>query len=124
MKKPQAFVNLAAVTILCWGTSRAGEPSKSVVRALEALGAVHQLSAAATSPDGKRIIYGDLVTGKRGGADVDASALWMVNARDGSSATRVTACPGSVCDEHSVTWSPDSARIAFVTTDAAEQTQV
>jgi dipeptidyl aminopeptidase/acylaminoacyl peptidase len=124
MKKAQAFSYLAAVPMLCCGTSRAADPSQSVGRALESLSAVHQLSEVTISPDGKRVIYGDVVTGKRGGADVDASALWLVNALDGSGAMRLTACAGSVCDEHSATWSPDGTRVAFVTTDASEQTQI
>ena len=124
MKKSQVLSCLAPVAMLCCGTLRAAEPSKSTARALEALGAVHQLSEVAISPDGKRVIYGDVVTGKRGGADVDASALWMINALDGSGAMRLTACPGSVCDERSAAWSPDGTRVAFVTTDASEQTQV
>jgi dipeptidyl aminopeptidase/acylaminoacyl peptidase len=65
-----------------------------------------------------------VVTGKRGGADVDVSSLWIVNAHDGSGAVRLTACPGSVCDEHGAAWSPDGTHIAFVTTDAKEQLQI
>lgn len=110
--------------ILCCGACRAAEPSTPVTRALEALAAVHQLSEAAISPDGKRLIYGDLVTAKRGGADVDASALWIVNARDGSEARRLSACPGSVCDEHSAAWSPDGRHVVFVTTDPDGQAQI
>ena len=55
-------------------------------------------------PDGKRLVYGSVTTGRRGGADVDVSALWLVNAIDGSGAVRLTACPGSVCDEHGAAW--------------------
>ncbi len=45
------------------------------------------------------------------------SALWIVEAQDGSGArVRLTACPGAVCDEHGVAWSPDGGQIAFVTT--------
>lgn len=110
--------------ILCCGACRAAEPPTPVTRALEALAAVHQLSEAAISPDGKRLIYGDLVTAKRGGADVDASALWIVNARDGSEARRLSACPGSVCDEHSAAWSPDGRHVVFVTTDLDGQAQI
>jgi hypothetical protein len=77
MKELQAFTYLAAVTMLCCGTLRAAEPSESVARALEALSAVHQLSEVVMSPDGKRVIYGDVVTGKRGGADVDVRSVWM-----------------------------------------------
>ena len=78
----------------------------------------------AISPDARRVIYGSVVTGKRGGAEVDVSALWIANANDGSGAARLTACPGSVCDEHGAAWSPDGTQVAFVTTDAKEQTQV
>lgn len=124
MKIPGALSYLAAVAMLCCGTPRAAAPSKSVAGALQALGAVHQLSEVSISPGGKRVVYGDVVTGKRDGADVDASALWMVNTLDGSGAIRLTACPGSVCDEHGAAWSRDGTRVAFVTTDAAEQTQV
>ena len=124
MKKQQVLWHLVAVTMFSWGTSRAAEPSKAVAQALDALGKVHQLSEVAISPDGKRVIYGEMGTGKRGGANVDVSALWMVSALDGSEAVRVTACPGKVCDEHGATWSPNGAQVAFVTTDAAEQTQV
>jgi dipeptidyl aminopeptidase/acylaminoacyl peptidase len=65
-----------------------------------------------------------IVTGRRGGAAVDVSALWIVNSKDGSAAMRLTACPGSVCDEHAAQWSPDGSRITFVTTDKQEQTQI
>jgi Tol biopolymer transport system component len=70
------------------------------------------------SPDGKRLVYGNVVSGKRGGADVDVSALWIVDARDGSAPVQLTACPGSICDEYGAAWSSDGQRIAFVTTGA------
>jgi len=91
---------------------------------LDVLNSVHPFSEVALSPNGKRLVYGSLTSGKRDGADVDVSALWLVNPRDGSGAVRLTACPGSVCDEHGAVWSADSTRIAFVTTDAKEQAQI
>jgi dipeptidyl aminopeptidase/acylaminoacyl peptidase len=91
---------------------------------LDVLNSVRVFSEVALSPDGKRLVYGSVSTGKRGGADVDVSVLWLVNAIDGSGAVRLTACPGSVCDEHGAVWSADGTRIAFVTTDAQEQTQI
>ena len=91
---------------------------------LDVLNAVHPFSEVSLSPDGKRLVYASVVTGKRGGADVDVSALWLVNAHDGLGAVRLTACPGSICDEHGAAWSSDGTRIAFVTTDAKEQTQI
>jgi len=102
---------------------RAAQPP-SVAEVLDVLGAVHRFAEVAISPDGKWLVYGSVGSGKRGGAEVDTSALWVVNAADGSGATRLTACPGTVCDEHSAAWSADGKRIAFVTTDAQEQEQI
>jgi dipeptidyl aminopeptidase/acylaminoacyl peptidase len=69
-------------------------------------------------------VYGTVVTGTRSGSAVDASALFLADAHDGSHVQRLTACPGAVCDEHSVAWSPDGSQIVFVTTDATEQPQL
>jgi dipeptidyl aminopeptidase/acylaminoacyl peptidase len=91
---------------------------------LDAVNSVHPFSEVALSPDGKHLVYGSVSTGRRGGADVDVSALWLINARDGSGAVRLTACPGSVCDEHAAAWSGDGTRIVFVTTDAQGQAQI
>jgi dipeptidyl aminopeptidase/acylaminoacyl peptidase len=55
---------------------------------------------------------------------VDVTALFLADARDGSHVQRLTACPGTVCDEHSVAWSPDGTQIAFATTDRTEQPQL
>jgi len=37
------------------------------------LNSVHPFSEVELSPDGKRLVYGNVVSGKRGGADVDVS---------------------------------------------------
>ena len=91
---------------------------------LDSLNSVHPFSEVALSPDGRHLVYGSVSTGRRGEADVDVSALWLVNARDGSGTIRLTACPGSACDEHGAAWSADGTRIVFVTTDAREQGQI
>ncbi len=91
---------------------------------LDQLAAVHPFSEVTMSPDGRHLVYGSVLTGKRAGADVDVSALWMVDAHDGSHATRVTACPGRLCDEHGAAWSPDGTHLVFVTTDDSEQAQI
>jgi dipeptidyl aminopeptidase/acylaminoacyl peptidase len=126
MNKGGAPFGCAAVAVLYGGLCQAAaaEQPLPIAAALEVLSSVHPLSEVAISPDGKRVVYGNVVTGKRSGADVSVSALWIVNAADGSAAVRLSACPGSVCDEHSAAWSPDGTRIAFVTTDTSEQTQV
>jgi dipeptidyl aminopeptidase/acylaminoacyl peptidase len=91
---------------------------------LERLGSVHSFGEAAISPDGRQVIYGTSVTGHEGGAEVDLSALWLADAKDGSNAKRLTACPGAVCDEHGAAWSGDGKRIVFVTTDPHGQPQI
>jgi dipeptidyl aminopeptidase/acylaminoacyl peptidase len=119
-----AILNCSAMISLLWCSLANSDSPPAISTVLDALNAVHTFSEVALSPDGKRIVYGTVVTGKRGGADVDVSSLWIVNARDGSGAVRLTACPGSVCDEHGAAWSPDGMHIAFVTTDAKEQLQI
>jgi dipeptidyl aminopeptidase/acylaminoacyl peptidase len=117
------FAGAAAALLLCGSLAKA-DSLPSIPEILRSLSSVHPFSEVAISPDGTRVVYGNVVAGKRGGADVDVSALWIVNSKDGSGTVRLTACPGSVCDEHGAAWSPDGKQIAFVTTDAAEQTQI
>ncbi len=115
----------ALIALLCATVAaRASDQKPTIERIVEALGSARPLGEVAISPDGKRLVYGTVVTGKRGGVDVDTTALWIVNAGDGSSVSRLTACPGTVCDEHGAAWSPDGTHIVFVTTDDKEQLQI
>jgi dipeptidyl aminopeptidase/acylaminoacyl peptidase len=113
-----------ALVIGCLPCLAVAAESPGVREAISALTAVHVLSEVSVSPDGEHVIYGQQATAKRGGSEVEVSTLWMASAKDGSALTRLTACPGAVCDEHSVAWSPDGARVAFVTTDAKDQPQL
>ena len=119
MSKPLTLLILLG----CAAPLAADEPGP-ISAALQALESVHALSEVTISPDGRRIVYGTEVSGMRGGSQVDVSALFLADARDGSHVQRITACPGAVCDEHSVAWSADGTQLAFVTTDAGEQPQL
>ena len=124
LQRHMAILGCAAAFLPLWCSPAQADAPPAISTILDALNAVHPFSEVALSPDGKHLVYGNVVTGKRGDADVDVSALWIVNAHDGSGAVRLTACPGSVCDEHGAAWSPDGTQIAFVTTDTKEQTQI
>jgi dipeptidyl aminopeptidase/acylaminoacyl peptidase len=115
-------LSIGLVSFALPGLGLAASPDISSI--LEKLASVHSIGEVAISPDGKQVIYGTSITGRRGGADADVSALWLADAKDGSSVTRLTACPGSVCDEHGAAWSPNGKSIAFVTTDEHEQPQI
>ncbi len=125
MKITTAFTALSATLILYTTHAlAAAPPSAGVEDALKSLQSVQALGEVALSPDGKTLVFGRTIPGKRGGADVDISALFIANARDGSHAVPLTACPGTACDEHGAAWSPDGRQLVFVTTDAQDQPQL
>src|SRR6202789_71242 len=100
LQRRVAILNFAAVTSLLWCSLAKSDSPPAISAVLDALHSVHTFSEVALSPDGKRVVYGTVVTGKRGGADVDVSSLWIVNARDGSGGGRFTALPGGGNDKH------------------------
>jgi dipeptidyl aminopeptidase/acylaminoacyl peptidase len=124
MKQLSVSMCLFAVFLGAAPPSIAADARLSVAAALQALESVHALNEVALSPDGKRLVYGAALTGTSGGGAVQISALFLADAHDGSHLQRLTACPQSACDEHSVAWSPDGNQLAFVSTDAAEQPQL
>ncbi|HKD55323.1 MAG TPA: S9 family peptidase [Steroidobacteraceae bacterium] len=116
---------IGAGALACWlHVMAAVAQAPPIADALASLRAVQRFDEVSLSPDGRSAVYGNVISGKRGGAEVDVSALWLVEARAGSAPVRLTACPGQVCDEHGASWSPDGKHVAFVTTDTSEQTQV
>jgi len=124
MTQRPMMMSLAPVVLCCCPLLAAADAPTPISMALQALGSVRALDEVALSPDGRHVVYGSIVTGTRDGAEVDVTALFLADAHDGSHVQRLTACPGTVCDERSVAWSPDGTQIAFVTTDTAEQPQL
>ncbi|HZO92224.1 MAG TPA: S9 family peptidase [Candidatus Baltobacteraceae bacterium] len=86
---------------------------ESIAAALES---VHEFTQVAVSPDGRRFAYVEQ-TGGRG-------RIALAESAHPASAVPVTACPGRACDEGDLAWSPDSRRIAFVTTGGKGQAQI
>ncbi len=118
------YFRILAVALASMSAAAATEQSPPIAKVLDALTSVHSVNEVAISPDGKRVVYGTTITGTRSGAEVDVSAIQVANTSDGSAVVRLSACPGSVCDEHGAAWSPDGNRIAFVTTDDQGQPQI
>jgi dipeptidyl aminopeptidase/acylaminoacyl peptidase len=108
----------------CMAGAAAATDSSGIARALDAFNSVQPITEVALAPDGRHLVYGRQERAMRAGAEVQVSRLWIAAARDGSGATRLTACPGMLCDERSAAWSADGSRIAFVTTDDKEQPQI
>jgi dipeptidyl aminopeptidase/acylaminoacyl peptidase len=125
LKRTTSTCTAAGLAAVILSGSAVAEPQDSVAsRFLEATRQVKPLTELALAPDGRRLVYGSALGTERGGAEVEVSTLWLIDAHDGSGLTRLTACPGTVCDEHGAAWSNDGRRIVFVTTDAHEQTQI
>src|SRR5260370_37969195 len=107
MNKRMTLVSGIATALLYGALAQPAEGRQSGVAAvLDALNSVHAFGEGAISPDGRHVVYGSVVTGTRGGAEGNVSALCTASAQDGSTAVRLTACPGAACDQHSVAASP------------------
>jgi len=114
--------------LLGLGLTAAGAQAQETAAAhfLEGVSGVRPLSEVALAPDGRRLVYGLTEITRRDDTEMSVSALWLIDAHDGSGKTRLTACPppAEPCEEHGAAWSADGRHIAFVTTDAKGQTQI
>ncbi len=104
--------------LLLGGIVRADErPSAnpSLDRLLDSLTAVRNFKEVAISPDGRRVAWVENLPGK-GGTPSSLSAIYLADLHSPDAAPRrITAGDGnSAYSEHSLAWSPDSTRLAFL----------
>ncbi len=105
--------SLAACLLLCSSFTLVGQDSQAashdhIVQVLRSLNRGRYLGHAAVSPDGKRLAW---IQGAHEGAEIRVAPLDNL----GKSA-RITAAatPDQHCSESDLTWSPDSAALAFL----------
>src|SRR2546427_12805654 len=96
MNEHVAAVGCSVATVLLCGMlakPAAAQPAPVTV-VLDTLSSVHPFGEVAISPHARRVVYGSGGTGKRAGAEVDVSGLWIANASEGSGAARLAGWPG------------------------------
>jgi dipeptidyl aminopeptidase/acylaminoacyl peptidase len=107
---------LALVSCLLFSAASLAQTQKpSIDETFKMLSAVRTFHGAAVSPDARRVAWVESVPGQNGGPEAGKAIyvedLNAPNARP----RRITAGDGAATyDEHSVAWSPDSRRIAFL----------
>ena len=93
----------------------------SLDRVIAELSAVRDFRETAISPDGKRVAWVVGLTGKDGLPSLH-SAIYAAPVAGGA-AHRITAGKGGACMERGLAWSPDGARLAFLS-DCAKAGQL
>ncbi len=95
-------------------------PDPRIGAVLGELRSVREFKEVAISPDGKRLAWVEEL--RENGADTGNSAIYVMHWRDGGAPRRVTAGDGKTAFwERSVTWSPDSSRLAFLSDQARKR---
>jgi hypothetical protein len=86
---------------------------------MRTLNAAHHFQQAAISPDGTKVAWVEILTGKDG-APTGNTAIYVRNLKTSGPPLRITASvAGSVHAEGNVAWSPDSRQIAFISMNTA-----
>ena len=97
-------------------------PPTRVAQAIEATYAARQYEHVAISPDGQHVAWVETLVGKNGVPD-GRTEIYVADTKDGAHVHRVTATPSNRrAAEGAPVWSPDSARLAFLS-DAAKADQ-
>jgi hypothetical protein len=74
MTRRPTLLSLVAAFLCCSLPPVAADAQTAISTALQALESVRALSEVAISPDGRHIVYGNVATGTRDGAQVDVTA--------------------------------------------------
>ena len=104
---------------VCAGVSAAPATTR-VAQAIAATYAARNFEQVALSPDGRSVAWVETLVGSDGVPD-GHTQIYVADAKDGGQVHRITAS-GRRAAEGSVTWAPDSSRVAF-TSDAAKPGQ-
>jgi dipeptidyl aminopeptidase/acylaminoacyl peptidase len=128
-KKIKWLIAVSALLILSVGPLRGQDrpkPRASLDELLDSVAAVRRYREVALSPDGRRVAWVEGVAGKDK-APSTHTAIFVADLKDPSAKPqRVTAGDGSTdYTEHSLAWSSDSRRLAFLSDkDKEDQLQV
>jgi dipeptidyl aminopeptidase/acylaminoacyl peptidase len=99
------------------------KPATPLDGIMKTLNAAHHFQQAAISPDGTKVAWVEILTGKDG-APTGNTAIYVKNLKANNPPVRITAgVAGSVHAEGNVAWSPDSRQIAFLS-DAIKKDQL
>jgi dipeptidyl aminopeptidase/acylaminoacyl peptidase len=99
------------------------QPVAALDSTSKALLATHHFDSTAISPDGTKVAWTEVLTGKDGAADGNA-AIYVKNLKTNAPPQRITA--GAANTNHGeggLAWSPDSSRLAFLS-DAIKKDQL
>jgi Tol biopolymer transport system component len=98
------------------------KPATSLEAVTKTLNAAHHFAQTAISPDGAKVAWVVILTGKDG-AESNNKAIYLKSLNGNAPPQRITAGdPGSAHAEGDVAWSPDSKRLAFLS-DALKKDQ-
>src|SRR5438477_8669089 len=84
--------------------------------------ATHHFDSTAISPDGTKVAWTEVLTGKDGAADGNAT-IYVKNLKTSAPPQRIAAAINTNHAEGGLAWSPDSKRLAFLS-DAIKKDQL
>lgn len=120
-RRVAAWLGLMAWCCTIGPFAQAAKPS--IDEAIDSLAAVRTFKQVSISPDGTRVAWVETVREPNGRPSPNSEIQVASVARAGAAPVRISADTNMPHAEHSVTWSPDGTRIAFLS-DAAEDGQL